>query len=115
MHVNQPIQGGKHQSIGSRPSASSAAFAREKGRLPKKPRWADRGEGWGDSIIACRLVSINAFFWRAEDPQRMKTTRSLFPFTDLMTWSVKVSQPFFWWLAALRARTVRVALRRSTP
>lgn len=47
-------------------------------------------------MIVCRDVSINAFFWRAEDPHRMKTTRSFFPLTDLMTWSVNVSQPFFW-------------------
>lgn len=39
------VHGGRHQSIGSRPAASSAALAREKGRLPKKPRCADKGDG----------------------------------------------------------------------
>jgi hypothetical protein len=37
------------QSTGSRPASTSAAFVREKGRLPKKPLDADRGEGCGDS------------------------------------------------------------------
>lgn len=43
--------GGRHQSIGSRPADSSAALAREKGRLPKKPRCAESGEGWGASMM----------------------------------------------------------------
>lgn len=85
-----------HQSIGDLPAASRAELVRENGRLPKKPRWAERGEGWGDSMMVCRDVSMSARFCRAEDPHKMKTTRSRFSLTRLITWSVKVSHPFFW-------------------
>src|SRR5207302_11254028 len=56
------------QSTGSRPAAMSASLAREKGRLPKNPLRADSGEGWADSMITCRSVSISAFFLRADAP-----------------------------------------------
>ena len=34
------------QSIGSRPLLSKNSFTLEKWRHPKKPEWAERGEGW---------------------------------------------------------------------
>src|SRR5262249_58763132 len=72
---------GIRQSIGSRPAATRASLARENGRLPKNPLDADSGDGWGDSITVCRLVSISAFFLRADAPHRMNTTRSGLAFT----------------------------------
>src|SRR5687767_8364571 len=85
---------GIDQSTGSRPAATSAWLARENGRLPKKPLRADSGEGWADSMITRREVSIRAFFLRADAPQRMNTTRSSLRLTASMTASVKRSQPF---------------------
>ena len=32
-----------------------AAFVRLNGREPKKPLWADSGDGWADSTIVCRV------------------------------------------------------------
>jgi hypothetical protein len=66
-------------------------------------------------MITCRLVSTKPRFFRAEAPHRMNTTRSGLALTARRTSSVKVSQPLPWCDAAWLARTVRVALRRSTP
>jgi hypothetical protein len=41
---------GGYQSIGGLCSFIKAALARLKGLLPKKPLWADKGEGWADSM-----------------------------------------------------------------
>src|SRR3546814_452939 len=108
-------RGGRRQSTGWRPAATSAPFARENGRLPKKPLWADSGEGCADSITTWRLWSTSPFFLRADAPQRMNTTRSGLSLTALMTASVKRSQPLPWCEAACRALTVSVALSSSTP
>ena len=43
--------GGICQSMGSRPTATSASFARENGRDPKKPLCALNGDGCADSMI----------------------------------------------------------------
>ncbi len=59
------------------------ALARENGRLPKNPLRADSGEGWADSMITWRDVSIRAFFLRADAPHRMNTTRSGLRFDGL--------------------------------
>jgi hypothetical protein len=56
---------GRHHSMGGRPASARAALAREKGREPKKPLWADSGDGWADSMTVWRLVSMSAFFLRA--------------------------------------------------
>ena len=50
----------RSQSTGSRPAATSAAFARLNGRLPKKPLWADSGDGCADSMTWWREVSIRS-------------------------------------------------------
>lgn len=36
--------------MGSLPLSCKSRFAVEKGRDPKKPRYADKGLGWADSI-----------------------------------------------------------------
>ena len=90
-------------------------FVRENGRLPKNPLDADSGDGCGDSMTTWRLVSMSAFFFRADAPHRMNTTRSCFVFTVRSTSSVKVSQPLPWCDAARPARTVSDALSSSTP
>ena len=48
------------------PASTSAALARLNGRLPKKPLCADSGDGWADSMIVWRVVSISGFFLRAD-------------------------------------------------
>jgi hypothetical protein len=55
----------KLQSIGGWPWAISASFVRLNGLVPKKPLWADSGDGCGDSMIVCRERSIKDFFLRA--------------------------------------------------
>src|SRR4029450_10940699 len=90
-------------------------LARENGRLPKNPLDADRGDGWGDSMTAWRLLSMRAFFLRAAAPHRMNTTRSGLPFTTFRTSSVKVSHPLPWCEPARPWRTVSDALSSSTP
>ena len=49
------------QSIGSSPFFSRNALVLEKGLLPKNPRKADRGLGWGDSRIRCLGLCSMAF------------------------------------------------------
>ena len=66
--------GYSRQSIGSRPAAARAALARENGSEPKKPLCADSGDGWADSMIVWRAVSMSACFLRAWLPHRMNTT-----------------------------------------
>ena len=44
---------------------------REKGRLPKKPRCADSGEGWGDVMIAWQS-EIKLIFFSAGLPHNRK-------------------------------------------
>src|SRR5690606_40926341 len=58
------------QSIGFCPSASSSALILENGRLPKNPLFADSGEGCGAVMIAWRVVSISAVFFRARSEER---------------------------------------------
>ncbi len=82
-----------HQSIGSRPAATSASLARLNGLVPKKPLWADSGDGWGDSITVWRVVSMSDLFRRADAPQRTNTTRSGLALTTSITRSVNVSHP----------------------
>ena len=66
------------QSISRCPAALNARLIAEKGRLPKKPRLADKGEGWADSITVCLSVSIHFFFFFAGFPHSTKTTGSSF-------------------------------------
>ena len=53
------------QSMGSRPAFFRALLALLKGLLPKKPFFADRGEGCGASRMMCFEVSMSAFFFCA--------------------------------------------------
>ena len=41
------------QSIGDSPRAASQRLTAEKGRCPRNPRCADRGEGWGAATTRC--------------------------------------------------------------
>ena len=76
---------GSAQSTASRLAATSASLARVNGLLPKKPLRADRGDGCAEQIVTCRDVSMSSHFFRASSPQRMNTTRSVFPLTTRMT------------------------------
>ena len=59
---------GIDQSIGFRPAATSASLARENGRLPKNPLRADSGDGWADSMITWRDVSIRRLLLAGRRP-----------------------------------------------
>ena len=93
----------------------SASLVRENGCEPKKPLWADSGDGCADSMIVWRDVSMSAFLRRAWLPHRMNTTRWSLAATVRMTSSVNVSQPWPWCEAAWPARTVSVVLSSRTP
>jgi len=49
-HIASSALSGSCQSISGRPFSRKYRFARENGRLPKKPRYADNGLGWGERI-----------------------------------------------------------------
>ena len=89
----RPARGGNPPSIREPPATLRAGLARENGRRPNNPLFADSGDGWADSTTAWRRWSINDFFRRAAAPQRMNTTRSGLSLTTAMTRSVKVSHP----------------------
>ena len=69
------------------------ALAFEKCRQPKKPPWADKGDGCGASRIRCFGLFICCFLLRAGLPHKKKTTG----FSRRLIWrmisSVKCSQP----------------------
>ena len=46
------------QSIGAIPRSVRNAFTRENGREPKKPAWADSGEGWAERSTRWSVLSI---------------------------------------------------------
>ena len=62
------------QSIGSAPFSCRKAFVLLNGLLPKKPREADNGLGWGLFIMKCFGLSSRAAFSPAGRPHRMNTT-----------------------------------------
>lgn len=103
------------QSIGSCPCCSKIRFVLEKGLLPKKPRWADSGLGWGAFKIKCFDVSMSACFAWADAPHNMYTTGLSFSFNSSITRLVKFSQPFPRWDWGWPCRTVSTVFRRSTP
>lgn len=64
-----------YQLMGVLPWAVRYSLALEKCRQPKKPRYADRGEGWGAVSTRWRDLSMKAPLRIASDPP--KGTRSL--------------------------------------
>ncbi len=56
---------GSCQSMGAFPEASSARFTAEKGLLPKKPLFADSGDGWTPLITRWREASMRPSFFCA--------------------------------------------------
>src|SRR5207253_6721558 len=87
----------------------------ENGLLPKKPTFADSGEGCTPLITACRRASISfSFFWAALPHSRNTTGRGRL-FTARIAASVKGSQPFPACEFGSPVRTVRHAFKRRTP
>src|SRR3546814_3548952 len=60
-------KGGRLQSIGSCPFAFRKSFALLKCLHPKKPLWADSGDGCGAFSTRWRPVSTFAAFFRSEE------------------------------------------------
>lgn len=54
-----------HQSTSPRPASRSAWSMRENGRLPKKPRLAERGDGCAERMTTWRSASISDSFFPA--------------------------------------------------
>jgi hypothetical protein len=103
------------QSMGSICRFSNSALHCENGFAPKKPRYADSGEGWGAVRTICWGEEISFFFCQACLPQSRNTTDVLRRAKALITASVKCSQPMprcepGWW-----ARTVSTVFSSSTP
>ena len=105
----------RRQSTGSRPAASSAAFARENGRLPKKPLCGRQRRGVGrlDDDVAApvdeRASSAGARAPQDEhDPLRLVVHRLDDRVGERLPALALVR-------GRLRARTVSVALSSSTP
>lgn len=120
IHCRQKKEKCKHyffppQNIGDFPWLSRYIFALENGFDPKNPLWAEKGDGWGEVIIWCFVLSMSNFFDIAKLPQRIKTIPSLFSERVRMTVSEKFSHHFHWCEAGTHSRTVSTALRRSTP
>ena len=87
----------------------------ENGFEPKKPRWADRGEGWTEEIIWCLDESMISFMQFACLPQRINTI--LFSLVDItsITFFVKISHPMSLWEFALSFSTVNIEFKSKTP
>ena len=79
------------------------------------PLLALKGEGCPEVKMWCFVASIKACFFFANPPHSKNTTPSFLSDSFLITASVKVSQPFPWWLPASCARTVSVAFNNNTP
>ena len=101
--------------MGSMPCASRNALHLEKCLQPKKPLYADRGEGCTLSSTRCCGAVMSFFLLRALPPQSRKTIGCSCSFSFSIIWSVKVVQPRFLWLFACPRRTVRVVFSMSTP
>src|SRR3546814_20654885 len=67
-----PAKGGRLQSIGSCPFAFRKSFALLKCLHPKKPLWADSGDGCGAFSTRWRTVTTFAAFFCAWRPHSMK-------------------------------------------
>lgn len=98
------------------PICCKRAFVLLKCLLPNQyPRLALKGEGCPEVRIWCLSVSIKAAFFFANPPHSKKITPLRSFEIVLITLSVKVSQPFLWWLPASCALTVKVAFKSNTP
>ena len=82
---------------------------------PKKPLYAERGDGCGAVRTRWRVLSIDAPLRPAGAPQSMNTMFSLRWFNAATTASVNRSQPRPWWDIGACSATVRVLLSSSTP
>ena len=83
----------KSQSMGNNPLSFKNSFVLEKCLQPKKPLYADKGEGCTLSNTKCFDVSINGFLLRAFPPQRINTTLSFCSEINRITLSVNHAQP----------------------
>ena len=86
--------------MGSRPAATRAALVRENGLEPKKPLWADSGDGWADSMIVWRDVSIERLLAAGVAAPQDEHDRVVLGVDGRITSSVNVSQPWPWCDAA---------------
>ena len=87
----------------------------EKCLQPKKPLYAENGDGWAASKTKCFFVSINDFLLFEKLPHNIKTTCSFFSEMKRITVSVKISRPNHWCDEGTQARTVKKAFKSKTP
>lgn len=88
-------------------------MAREKGLEPKKPREADSGEGWADSIVATPGMSRFRFCaWR---PHKIATSGPPRLTSERIAWSVIASQPLLACEPGFPGATDRHLLRSIRP
>ena len=81
--------------MGEKPQDDKIVFVFEKCLQPKKPLYADKGDGWAHSKTWCFDKSISDFLLRAFAPHKINTIG--FSRSDKMriTWSVNSVQPQF--------------------
>ena len=70
-------------------------LALEKGLLPKKPLWADNGDGWGDSIIIWLEESIRFILDLAWEPHKKNTNWDFLLLNIDIILSVNIFHPIF--------------------
>jgi len=118
LHTPDPrplrIHSTRDQSIGSPPPATKKAFAVVNGRLPKKPRRADKGDGCGLRITKC-LSGICPSTRSADAPHPINTTPPCRAFTASRIAAVTRSHPSPRCELAACARTVSTEFSNKTP
>ena len=87
----------------------------EKGFEPKKPLWADNGDGWGVAMIKCFEGSIKIFFDWAYAPHKMKTRFDFLSLKALIIWLVNSSHPKFLCDPGDPDSTVKIEFSNRTP
>src|SRR5262249_7005939 len=105
----------RRQSISGSPRSRKMRLIVENGLLPKKPPWADRGEGCGASRSAWRGWSLSFFFFCACPRHRTTMDGSGCALRPAMMESVKVAHPLLLWLLGVWAQTVSTVLSSKTP
>ena len=107
--------GRTYHSIGVSPCSIKYLLHFENGLLPKKPLYADNGDGCADSNTKWQEVSIKTFLFLASLPHRINTRCGLSRFRYSIVAVVKVSQPLPLCDFALCASTVNTVFNNSTP
>ena len=87
----------------------------EKCLHPKKPRYADNGDGWTDFKLNVFELSMRVLFTMCVRTPKNKYNRFLIIAYFFITVSVNFSQPFFCVILAFVASTLSTLFKSNTP